>query len=150
MTAYRIRKRTSLPNRLADSEAALAGCPPHKREDARQILSRVYQAAFCMAVQEAAHNTPRQNSKRYISMTEAPYLTTNLTREQKLQWCRDRAMAYVQIGENKKALLAFLDDLKQDPETNQIRIDYLMKNDVPIDEILLSVEKTRKFINDFN
>lgn len=39
------------------------------------------------------------------------------TRAEHLQWCKDRAAQYTQIGDHQNAMKSFLSDLNKHPET---------------------------------
>jgi hypothetical protein len=41
------------------------------------------------------------------------------TREEHLQWCKDRAMAYVESGDLVQAVASMMSDLTKHPETNK-------------------------------
>ena len=43
--------------------------------------------------------------------------TTEVTREQHLQWCKDRAMEYVREGNLPEAVTSMISDLGKHPET---------------------------------
>lgn len=40
-----------------------------------------------------------------------------MTRQEHLQWCKDRALEYVKVGDNDSALASMLSDLAKHPET---------------------------------
>jgi hypothetical protein len=40
-----------------------------------------------------------------------------MTRQEHLQWCKDRAMEYAKAGDNQQALASMLSDLGKHPET---------------------------------
>lgn len=69
-----------------------------------------------------------------------------MTREEHLQWCKDRAIEYLDIGDEKKAWASFASDMKKHSETaNHLAMELgvtLMVTD--------NVRDMRKFIEDFN
>lgn len=44
---------------------------------------------------------------------------TTITRDEHLQWCKDRALEYVTAGDLQQALASMLSDLRKHPETAQ-------------------------------
>jgi hypothetical protein len=42
-----------------------------------------------------------------------------MTREEHLQWCKDRAMEYVKAGNLVNAVASMMDDLTKHPETQE-------------------------------
>ena len=53
-------------------------------------------------------------------MAEAPLITDNITREQHIQWCKDRALAYVEIGQLSEAITSMFSDLGKHEETKVV------------------------------
>jgi len=43
------------------------------------------------------------------------------TRQEHLEWCKQRALQYVEAGDCKQALASFLSDVGKHPETNDVR-----------------------------
>jgi hypothetical protein len=73
------------------------------------------------------------------------------TREQHLKWCKDRAMEYVNMGDNSQALASMASDLGKHPDTapssgmaSTLGIGLLMAGQ------LGTVEQGAKFIQGFN
>lgn len=71
------------------------------------------------------------------------------TREQHLEWCKKRAMEYVDAGDTEQAYASFASDMSAHPETNNhaalgIGLMMLMNGQ------LNATEKMRKFINGFH
>ena len=71
------------------------------------------------------------------------------TREEHLQWCKDRALEYVNNGEFTNAVASMASDLSEHPETEghagiQLGLGLLMMGS------LNTAEETRKFIEGFN
>jgi hypothetical protein len=40
-----------------------------------------------------------------------------ISREDHIQWCKDRALAYVELGDSNQAIASMISDLKKHPET---------------------------------
>lgn len=73
----------------------------------------------------------------------------NETREQHLEWCKKRAMEYVDVGDTTQAYASFASDMAQHPETNKhaaLGIGLMMLMNGQLD----AAEKMRKFINGFH
>lgn len=71
------------------------------------------------------------------------------TREQHLEWCKKRAMEYVDVGDLEQAYASFGSDMSAHPETRNnaalgIGLMMLMQG------MLGTPEKMRKFINGFH
>lgn len=81
----------------------------------------------------------------------APTPTETRTRDEHLQWCKERALEYVENGDNVQALASFRSDLTKHPGT-QSSIDICDRLGVGLAMMgqLQSAEQMRKFINDFN
>ena len=72
-----------------------------------------------------------------------------MTRSEHLQWCKDRALEYVDNNDMQQAFASMGSDLNKHPETTghagiQLGMGMLMA------ERLDSAEEMRKFINGFN
>ena len=73
----------------------------------------------------------------------------NMTREEHLQWCKDRALIYVDSGDMRMALTSMTSDLGKHPETEGhpgIPMGFLLL----VNGVLSTPEKMRKFIGGFN
>lgn len=71
------------------------------------------------------------------------------TRAEHLQWCKERALKYLLLGQVNNALASMLSDLGKHSETKghaAIEIGMQMK----ISGLLETEEATRKFINGFH
>ena len=57
------------------------------------------------------------------------------TREEHLQWCKDRALEYLNRGDIKNAVTSMMSDLNKHPETEtsgvlvQLGMFYILEND---------------------
>lgn len=72
-----------------------------------------------------------------------------LTREEHLQWCKQRALEYARMGANAQALASMGSDLGKHPETrNHIAIGLGMQ--MLISGLLDRPGEMEKFINGFN
>ncbi len=72
-----------------------------------------------------------------------------MTREEHLQWCKDRALEYVEAGDNDQAFTSMASDLGKHDETREhagIRLGMMML----LARKLEGGEAMRKFINGFN
>jgi len=72
-----------------------------------------------------------------------------MTREEHLQWCKDRALEYVDRGDLQEAIASMLSDISKHPETksdllSQLGVGLLMTGS------LNTPDEARKFINGFN
>lgn len=71
------------------------------------------------------------------------------TRAQYLQWCKDRAMEYIKMGDARQAVTSMLSDLGKHPETeNHPAIQMGMM--LMMIGTLSSVEEAKEFILGFN
>jgi hypothetical protein len=66
-----------------------------------------------------------------------------------LQWCKDRAAAYLDAGDYKNAWASFASDMSKNQDTKQhpaimLGMQLLLMGNIA------NVPKMRKFINDFN
>lgn len=71
------------------------------------------------------------------------------TRQEHLDWCKQRALEYIKAGDAKNAFGSMMSDLTKHPETAKhpaIHLGLLLKMTGALD----SVEETRKFIVGFN
>lgn len=72
-----------------------------------------------------------------------------MTRAEHLQWCKDRALEYVDMNDVNQAWSSIASDLRKHPETeNHTAIELGMM--LMIGGHLSSAEDMRKFINGFN
>ena len=72
-----------------------------------------------------------------------------MTRDERIQWCKDRAIEYLDKGDTKNAFASMLSDLEKNPETAghagcKLGISLLMSGH------LTSLKDMRNFINGFN
>ena len=71
-----------------------------------------------------------------------------MERSEHLQWCKDRALAYVDLGEYQSAMSSMIDDLGKHKETeNSVKIGFMLG--------MIAVQSNseiemRRFINGFN
>lgn len=76
-------------------------------------------------------------------------LLTDMTRQEHLDWCKQRALEYVDLGDNNQALASMGSDLgKHDETKNHAAIELGMM--LLMAGHLNSQEKMRKFIQGFN
>lgn len=72
------------------------------------------------------------------------------TRKEHLQWCKDRALKYVEKGEIKQALASMASDVMKHEETKH----HEMTNSLGVMQLigghLDTPEKMRKWINGYN
>lgn len=77
-------------------------------------------------------------------------MNTTETRSQHLHWCKQRALQYVEEGNNSEALASMASDLGKHEETrgsvNVCRLGLMLLMNGKMD----SKEEGRKFINGFN
>lgn len=74
-----------------------------------------------------------------------------MNRNEHMRWCKERAMEYVNMGDNSQALASMASDLGKHPETSSssdmastLGIGLLMAGQ------LATIEQGRKFIEGFN
>jgi len=72
-----------------------------------------------------------------------------MTRAEHLQWCKNRAMEYVNAGDAQQGLTSIMSDLRKHPETEshagiQLGMIMLMGNQ------LNNITDAEEFINGFN
>jgi len=71
-----------------------------------------------------------------------------MNRQEHLQWCKDRALEYVEAGDNQQAMSSMISDLRKHAETeSSAQIAF------PLGMIAMqsgSDNEMRKFINGFN
>lgn len=72
-----------------------------------------------------------------------------MTRAEHLQWCKDRALKYVELGQCQNALTSMMSDLDKHPETaspalNQLTVGLMMIGS------LSTPEAVRKHIEGFH
>ncbi len=72
-----------------------------------------------------------------------------MTREDHLQWCKDRALEYVGMGELQNALTSMYSDLGKHEETKE-HIGIELGIELQIMKQLNTPGKIRKFIEGFN
>ena len=71
-----------------------------------------------------------------------------MDRAEHLQWCKDRAMEYVNAGDYNNAVVSMLSDLSKHPETeNSVRIATMLSLTVMMDPSRDTVER---FVRGFN
>ncbi len=74
---------------------------------------------------------------------------SGMTREEHLQWCKDRAMEYVSAGDMRMALTSMASDLGKHPETEGhpgVHLGFLLL----VNGGLSTPDKMRAFIMGFN
>ncbi len=72
-----------------------------------------------------------------------------MNRTEHLQWCKDRALEYVNAGDTSQAYASFASDMNKHSETKDhpaLKLGMMMLMGGHLD----GVEKMRKWINDFN
>lgn len=72
-----------------------------------------------------------------------------MTRDEHLEWCKKRALEYVDLGDLNNAYASMISDLRKHPETERhaaIEMGARMLFAGHLD----TTEKMRKFINGFN
>jgi hypothetical protein len=72
-----------------------------------------------------------------------------MTRAEHLQWCKDRALEYVDAGDLNGAIASMTSDLRKHKETASLTLMALCMHVQRTGEAS-TTEKMRKFINDFN
>ena len=72
------------------------------------------------------------------------------TREQHLQWCKDRALEYVEAGDNQQAFSSMASGLTKHPETQMHRTTIALGMQMLMSGHLDSAKQMREFINGFN
>ena len=72
-----------------------------------------------------------------------------MNRQEHLEWCKKRALEYVDVGDTGQAIASMLSDLRKHPETeNHPAIElYMMMH---ISGHLSTNDEVRNFINGFN
>ncbi len=74
-----------------------------------------------------------------------------MTRQEHLQWCKDRALAYVDAGDLTSALSSMLSDMGKHPETEKsLAATAPLGMMLQIGGHLSRPEQMRDFINGFN
>lgn len=72
-----------------------------------------------------------------------------MTRAEHLQWCKDRAIEYVQKGDTNNAFASFQSDMSKHPETaNHIALE--LGTMLLVSGSLSSVKQMSDWINGFN
>ena len=71
------------------------------------------------------------------------------TREEHLQWCKDRALQYVEAGDNHQAFASMSSDLGKHPETEG-HGGIMLGMGLMMNGHLDGAKKMRDFINGFN
>ena len=72
-----------------------------------------------------------------------------MTRTEHLQWCKDRAIEYLDRGDTKNAFASMLSDLKKNPETAG-HIGCKLGMLLSMSGNLTDINDMRNFINGFN
>lgn len=74
-----------------------------------------------------------------------------MNRQEHMQWCKDRALEYVDMGDNQQAFASLASDLGKHPETDGAR---KLCGELGMPMLLMghldSPEQMRDFINGFN
>lgn len=74
-----------------------------------------------------------------------------MTRQEHLQWCKDRALEYVKAGDNNQALASMLSDLGKHPETEtSLKVCGPLGMMMLMSGQLSKAEQMEKFIKGFN
>lgn len=72
-----------------------------------------------------------------------------MNRDEHLQWCKDRALEYVKIGDTRQALASMFSDLRKHEETkNHSAIE--LGTMLMFGGLLETPAEVEKFINGFN
>lgn len=71
-----------------------------------------------------------------------------MTREEHLQWCKDRALKYVEKGELSEAVASMVSDMQKHPET-EVKNIFLMQLGM-LEMMNNSREGVRRWIEGFN
>ena len=71
------------------------------------------------------------------------------TRAEHLQWCKDRALAYVEVDDNQQAFNSFMSDMSKHPETKDNPF-LLMGLPMLMGGLLSTPDEMNNWINGFN
>lgn len=70
-----------------------------------------------------------------------------MTRQEHMQWCKDRALEYVKLGDGKEAMMSMISDLRKHEDTvKSVPISFAIMLTVDSDDI----EAVKNFITGFN
>ncbi len=72
-----------------------------------------------------------------------------MNRQEHLEWCKKRALEYVDMGDLTQALVSMLSDLRKHPETEN-HPAMKMGAAMMFENLLATPTEMRKFINGFN
>lgn len=72
-----------------------------------------------------------------------------MTRQEHLQWCKDRANVYLDNGDTTQAYASFGSDMNKHPDTEK-HSAIAMGIQLMMIGALSTITEMRKFINDFN
>jgi len=73
-----------------------------------------------------------------------------MTREQHLQWCKDRALEYIHAGDIANGLTSMLSDIRKHPDTDSPAMASLCMMTTIMAGRIKTTEEAEKFINGFN
>ena len=73
-----------------------------------------------------------------------------MNRSEHLQWCKDRANAYVDMGDLEQAFASMGSDIRKHDETRNHESTIMLGMQLMMIGDLDTPEKMRKFINGFN
>lgn len=73
----------------------------------------------------------------------------NMNRQEHLEWCKKRALEYVDMGDLSQAFASMLSDLRKHPETAN-HPAMAMGAQMMFANLLNAPEEMRKFIDGFN
>lgn len=76
-------------------------------------------------------------------------MNENVSREQHLQWCKRRALEYLDVGEVEGAFCSMMSDMQKHPDT-QRHPDLMLGILSRTLGNLSGVDQMRKYINGFN
>lgn len=76
-------------------------------------------------------------------------MSNYMTRDEHLQWCKARALEYVEMGRLNEAMASMLSDMRKHPETKDHAGCRLLV-EMKIAGHLNTRDAMRKFINGFN
>lgn len=78
-------------------------------------------------------------------------MQNTITRQEHLDWCKKRALQYVDIGENQQAFASFTSDIGKHEETKDIR-DTVVMLGMPLlmSGLLTTPQQMREHIQGYN